>query len=635
MLSPPFEGDAPARNLFDHGAPGESVGVGAQLSFWGGTVYGTPQHGGYDWELPYGHRVLAAAEGVVLRAGVGRSFWCPLLDRWVSDQVGVRMAHVGANGERFETSYQHLSQVSVAVGDTVKPGAVIGAAGNSGCSTGPHLHFGVFEVMGEGKRAVDPYGWQGPGADPRLSNPEGWPSRWLWHDGVAPRIYQERRRPGNVEEADASAVVIAAVRYAGFRDDLHPSNEVVELRLDYRFSDGPTVDLSGWTVGLRRGRSTTLPPGSVVAEDRPFRLRSGPGRSDPRTAWTGRGGAVWPDEGGLVVLSDPSGDVVDELRYGLGSHLPDPRPRPAGETVATPCAGSTCVALPVGGTITELVWNEEGDRLAVVVGERLGVVSITPAGVVVGMVEAETGGMGAPLDPRHPSWLHDDVLVFTALGATGRRGLRYVSPGLAAGWMRGSVDAAPVRSVSARGGVVLFTQEHGPGVFLYRWRPGEGAPERLSGDRREELWPTHHPTEDAVLFERAGEVYIQRSDGKPRRVASGVDDGRPAWGRGHALWFSDAGLVGQERAAVTTLIAGARRPAHGALAVSTDGRWAAGMTEHGVTVAEVDTELRWSPALLGDPVAVAVASGDHPRLAVAIAAGSGSVLHLMEPTSGE
>lgn len=66
-----------------------------------------------------------------------------------------RVADVGYNGnygnyiilshaDGYQTLYGHLTQASVQVGATVEQGSVIGISGNTGYSTGPHLHFGLF-----------------------------------------------------------------------------------------------------------------------------------------------------------------------------------------------------------------------------------------------------------------------------------------------------------------------------------------------------------------------------------------------------------------------------------------------------------------------------------------------------------
>lgn len=51
--------------------------------------------------------------------------------------------------------YAHLDKISVNKGDTVKEGQIIGATGNTGLSTGPHLHF---EILIDGN-PVDPKKW--------------------------------------------------------------------------------------------------------------------------------------------------------------------------------------------------------------------------------------------------------------------------------------------------------------------------------------------------------------------------------------------------------------------------------------------------------------------------------------------
>jgi len=56
------------------------------------------------------------------------------------------------NGFGYETRYAHMSTFNVKRGEKVKRGSVIGYVGNTGTSTGPHIHY---EVHKNGK-AVDP-----------------------------------------------------------------------------------------------------------------------------------------------------------------------------------------------------------------------------------------------------------------------------------------------------------------------------------------------------------------------------------------------------------------------------------------------------------------------------------------------
>ena len=83
----------------------------------------------------------------------------------------VRIHH----GNGYETLYGHLSSIYVTVNTPVQTGALIGASGNTGHSTGAHLHFSVYH---EGY-ATDPFGWRGAGQDPLVSW-SGEASRCLW-----------------------------------------------------------------------------------------------------------------------------------------------------------------------------------------------------------------------------------------------------------------------------------------------------------------------------------------------------------------------------------------------------------------------------------------------------------------------
>lgn len=61
------------------------------------------------------------------------------------------------HGNGFETFYAHLSSFNVVPGQIVYQGNIIGYSGNTGCSTGPHLHF---EIRADGAR-VNPCAWTG------------------------------------------------------------------------------------------------------------------------------------------------------------------------------------------------------------------------------------------------------------------------------------------------------------------------------------------------------------------------------------------------------------------------------------------------------------------------------------------
>ncbi|MEU4097579.1 peptidoglycan DD-metalloendopeptidase family protein [Streptomyces sp. NPDC026673] len=105
-------------------------------------------HTGIDFPVDYGTPVMAATDGVV------RTQW---------NSAYGNMAIVTAP-DGTETWYCHLSSTKIRSG-TVKAGDVIAYSGNSGNSTGPHLHF---EVRPGGGAAIDPLQWLlKHGIDPR------------------------------------------------------------------------------------------------------------------------------------------------------------------------------------------------------------------------------------------------------------------------------------------------------------------------------------------------------------------------------------------------------------------------------------------------------------------------------------
>lgn len=86
-------------------------------------------HDGMDISQSTGSPVLAAAAGVVVRTG------------WVNNCGGNQV--VIAVGSNLYTGYYHLSRILVSPGQKIARGQQIGKIGDTGCTTGPHLHFSV------------------------------------------------------------------------------------------------------------------------------------------------------------------------------------------------------------------------------------------------------------------------------------------------------------------------------------------------------------------------------------------------------------------------------------------------------------------------------------------------------------
>jgi len=93
-------------------------------------VLGTARwHYGQDFNAPYGTEVFATGSGTVVAAG------------WNSEGFGYHV--IIDHGYGFRTIYAHLSKIDVPVGLNIKRGDRIGLSGNSGTSSGPHLHYQI------------------------------------------------------------------------------------------------------------------------------------------------------------------------------------------------------------------------------------------------------------------------------------------------------------------------------------------------------------------------------------------------------------------------------------------------------------------------------------------------------------
>ncbi|QMV32304.1 M23 family metallopeptidase [Thermus thermophilus] len=166
MLASPFQGEFRVTNVSDHEYPFQfQDNNGYLFSWWGEKLPGVDGHQGYDFPMPEGTPLLAAYDGEVTFAGWENPFYCPPLDKTVSG-LGVVLRHRLPNGEVFLSIYAHMSEVHVKTGNLVRTGQVLGLSGNTGCSTGPHLHFEMRRLRGTAWPVFDPYGWEGEGEDP-------------------------------------------------------------------------------------------------------------------------------------------------------------------------------------------------------------------------------------------------------------------------------------------------------------------------------------------------------------------------------------------------------------------------------------------------------------------------------------
>jgi murein DD-endopeptidase MepM/ murein hydrolase activator NlpD len=128
------------------GAVGDGAFVWPTVAtYLSGFDYNPPLHNGIDIAGAEGNAIFAADSGVVVYSG------------WSDHGYGNLL--VIDHGTGFQTAYAHLLTISVSCGQSVTRGEVVAALGNSGNSSGPHLHFEI-NLSGYGK--VNPWGYVAP-----------------------------------------------------------------------------------------------------------------------------------------------------------------------------------------------------------------------------------------------------------------------------------------------------------------------------------------------------------------------------------------------------------------------------------------------------------------------------------------
>lgn len=134
---------------------------------YGGIFPGTTDvvHTGIDIDAPKRTPVIAAARGTVIWADFGLFTG----SRNRNDPYGLAVAirhDFGWNGQRLYTIYAHMDELLVTPGQEVEQGDAIGLVGETGNTTGPHLHFEVRIKNNNFYTTLNPELWLAP--------PVGW-----------------------------------------------------------------------------------------------------------------------------------------------------------------------------------------------------------------------------------------------------------------------------------------------------------------------------------------------------------------------------------------------------------------------------------------------------------------------------
>ena len=160
-------------SMFGSGVGASDSAAGSATSGWGGSttapLSGSPKistkfggtsagdsggvHNAIDYAVARGTAVYAIADGTVSQATTnlqtelpydGKGTWKGRAKGWGDGGNMVTITH----DKGYKSFYMHLSEVLVKKGDTVKKGDLIGKSGNTGMSTGPHLHLAVEDKAG-------------------------------------------------------------------------------------------------------------------------------------------------------------------------------------------------------------------------------------------------------------------------------------------------------------------------------------------------------------------------------------------------------------------------------------------------------------------------------------------------------
>lgn len=184
-----------------------------------------PGHLGIDLAAPTGTAMYAMASGVVSRAGPAAGF-----GNWIVIDHEI-------DGKTFSTVYGHMwdDGVGVKAGDTVEAGQHIGEVGSAGGSTGPHLHFEVWEGGRFAGGEVDPTPWIDRAVEPGSGSPA--PDRDKGDDKDGDKPKPSNKKPG------AGVLVVGDSISQGSRAQLEKAVDGVKVnaRVSRPFAEGAQI----------------------------------------------------------------------------------------------------------------------------------------------------------------------------------------------------------------------------------------------------------------------------------------------------------------------------------------------------------------------------------------------------------
>ncbi len=275
--------------------------------------FGLPGHEGIDWAAPIGTELYAVADGFISDVRLDGNI--DPRTRPYGNQVRIRHA------DGYSSIYAHLSEVLVTRGQFVKRGQLIGLVGNTGHSTGPHLHY-TLKKQGATARGetnfphdiIDPM----PYLDHSTKDSDGvqpvapeTPTLEVQVDSPSVGYLNVRQSPyvgaPLVTRVDHGALLGALEDESIARAKVGQANQWLWIRT----ADGKEGYTAAWYLKLPEGAPPPPPPDPVIlatvsSDGIPLKLRTGPGTQHPIIT-------TMPDGSTVIVLASEQ-----EMRRKIG-----------------------------------------------------------------------------------------------------------------------------------------------------------------------------------------------------------------------------------------------------------------------------------------------------------------------------